>query len=117
MLFNKTSYTTGLYSEFLARMYLRMHGYSILKSRYITGKKTGRAEIDIIAQRKNTIVFVEVKARKNLSTAWDAITPGQSVRLRRAAETFLMNKHWMGDARFDVIAVCGHKIYWAKNAI
>jgi len=117
MLFNKTSYTTGLYSEFLARMYLRFHGYRILKSRYITGKNTNRAEIDIIAQHKNTIVFVEVKARQNISAAWDAITPKQSARLRRAAETFLINKHWMGNARFDVIVVCGHKIYWAKNAI
>lgn len=117
MLFNKTSYTTGLYSEFLARMYLRLHGYHILKSRYITGKNTNRAEIDIIAKHKNTIVFVEVKARQNIPAAWDAITPTQSARLRRAAETYLINKHWMGNARFDVIVVCGHKIYWAKNAI
>jgi len=117
MLFRKTSYTTGLYAEFLARMYLRFHGYRILKNRYITGKNTSRAEIDIIAQHKNTIVFIEVKCRKDISTAWDAITPAQSVRLRRAAETFLINNKWMGDARFDVIAVCGHKIYWTKNAI
>jgi putative endonuclease len=117
MLFNKTSYTVGLYSEFLARMYLRFHGYRILKNRYITGKNTNRAEIDIIAQHKNTIVFVEVKCRKNVSAAWEAITTTQAARLRRAAETFLINKHWNGDARFDVIVVCGHKIYWAKNAI
>ena len=117
MLFNKTSYTVGLYSEFLARMYLRFHGYRILKSRYITGKNTNRAEIDIIAKYKNTIVFVEVKSRKTVSAAWEAITPVQAARLRRAAETFLINKRWNGDARFDVIVVCGHKIYWAKNAI
>ena len=117
MLFNKTSYTTGIYSEFLARMYLRFHGYRILKSRYITGKNTNRAEIDIIAKRKNTIVFIEVKCRKDISAAWDAITPMQAHRLRRAAETYLIQNHWMGDARFDVIIVCGHKIYWAKNAI
>ena len=114
---NKTSYQIGLYSEFLARMYLRFHGYKILKNRYITGKKTGRAEIDIIAKKKNTIVFIEVKSRQTVSAAWDAITPAQSIRLRRAAETFLFNNHWSGDTRFDVIVVCGHKIYWAKNAI
>ena len=113
----KTSYQIGLYSEFLARMYLRFHGYKILKKRYVTGKKTNRAEIDIIANRKNTIAFIEVKARQNVSAAWDAITPTQSARLRRAAETYLINNHWNGDARFDVIVVCGHKIYWAKNAI
>ncbi len=117
MLSKKTSYQVGLYSEFLARMYLRFHGYRILKSRYVTGKNTNRAEIDIIAKHKNTIVFIEVKARKTVDAAWDAITPQQSARLRRAAETYLLQNRWNGDARFDVIVVCGHKIYWAKNAI
>jgi len=117
MLSKKTSYQVGLFAEFLARMYLRLHGYSILKTRYMTGRYTNRAEIDIIAKRKKTIVFIEVKARKNLDAAWNAITPQQSARLRRAAETYLLQKRWTGDARFDVIAVCGHKIYWAKNAI
>ena len=113
----QTSYQVGLYSEFLARWFLRFHGYRILKSRYVTGKNTNRAEIDIIAKRKNTIVFVEVKSRKTIPAAWEAITPTQSGRLRRAAETFLVNHHWSGDARFDVIIVCGYKIYWVKNAI
>lgn len=112
-----TSYQIGLWSEFLARWFLRFHGYRILKNRYVTGKKTGRAEIDIIAKKNNTIVFIEVKARQTVSAAWAAITPAQSARLRRAAETFLINNHWSGNARFDVIVVCGHKIYWAKNAI
>lgn len=113
----KTSYQIGLYTEFLARWYLRFHGYRILSNRYITGKRTNRAEIDIIAKKKNTIVFVEVKSRQTIATAWGAITPAQSVRLRRAAETYLINNKWQGDARFDVIAICGHKIYWTKNAI
>ena len=113
----QTSYQIGLFSEFLARWFLRFHGYHILQNRYVTGKKTGRAEIDIIARRKDTIVFIEVKARKTIPAAWDAITPTQSVRLRRAAETYLVNNHWTGNARFDVIVVCGYKIYWAKNAI
>ena len=113
----KTSYQIGLYSEFLARWFLRFHGYRILKNRYVTGKNTNRAEIDIIAKKRNTIVFIEVKSRQTIDAAWDAITPIQAIRLRRAAETFLMNQHWMGDARFDVIVVCKHKIYWAKNAI
>jgi len=117
MLFKQTSYQVGLYSEFLARWFLRFHGYRILKNRYRTGKNTNRAEIDIIARRRNTIVFVEVKSRKTIPAAWEAITPTQSVRLRHAAETYLINQRWTGNARFDVIIVCGHKIYWAKNAI
>jgi putative endonuclease len=112
-----TSYSKGLFAEFIARMYLRVHGCKILKSRYITGRNTNRAEIDIIAQHKNTIIFVEVKNRPTVQNAWDAITPYQAKRLRRAAETYLAQKQWDGDARFDVIFVCGRKIHWGKNAI
>lgn len=114
---NTTSYTKGLIAEFIARMYLRVHGCRIRKSRYITGRNTNRAEIDIIAQHKRTLIFVEVKKRKNLQCAWDAITPQQISRLRRAAETYISRIRWTGDARFDVIIVCGWRIYWAKNAI
>ena len=110
------TYKKGIFSEWYARMFLRIHGYSILKSRYVTGRYTGRAEIDIIAKKNNTIVFVEVKARPDLLAAWDAITPTQMRRLRDAADNYLAKKRWIGDARFDVIAVCGWKIYWAKNA-
>ena len=114
---NIISYKKGLYAEFLARMYLRFHGYHIIAKRYITGKNTNRAEIDIIARRKDTIVFIEVKCHKTIDSAWAAINPAQVTRLRRAAETFLISKHFTGNARFDVIVVCGHKIHWAKNAI
>lgn len=114
---SSTSYSKGLFAEFLARMYLRMHGCRIIKSRYITGRNTNRAEIDIIARYKDTLIFIEVKRRNNLQRAWDAITPTQAVRLRRAAETYIITHNWRGDARFDAIMVCGWKIHWIKNAI
>ncbi|MBN1281489.1 MAG: YraN family protein [Alphaproteobacteria bacterium] len=114
---NKTSYDYGLVSEFLARWFLRFHGFKILESRYITGRNTNRAEIDIIARRGNLIIFVEVKKRKNIEVAFDAISKQQIARLRSAAENYIMKKHWVGDARFDVITVCGHHINWFKNAI
>ena len=61
---SKTSYDKGLFAEFIARMYLRFHGYKIIKSRYITGRNTNRAEIDIIATKNEVIHFIEVKTRK-----------------------------------------------------
>lgn len=111
------TYRTGLFSEFLARMYLRCHGFRIVNSRYITGRNTGRAEIDIIAKRRNLLIFVEVKCRPTLSDGWDAITARQSVRLRNAAENYIAKNAWRGDARFDVIVVCGWRIHWARGAI
>ena len=110
------SYESGLFAEFWAKMYLRMHGFHIVRSRYITGRNTGRAEIDIIARRKNLMIFVEVKRRPDVPTAWAAITPAQRGRLRRAAENFIA-KNWHGDARFDAILVCGLRVYWARGAL
>ncbi len=117
MHFNMTSYESGIFAEFWAKLYLRLHGFRIVKSRYITGRNTGRAEIDIIARRRNLMIFVEVKRRANIDTAWDAITPTQRVRLRRAAENFIAKNNWCGDARFDAILVCGLRVYWARGAL
>lgn len=111
------SYKRGLFAEWRARMFLRLHGFRILKSRYITGRLTNRAEIDIIARRGNLIVFIEVKSRPTIDAAWDAISAAQSVRLRRSAETYLAQTRWRGNARFDVIIVCGWHIHWIKNCI
>ena len=109
------TYYVGLFSEWYAKMFLRLHGCKILESRYVTGKNTNRAEIDIIAKHSNTIIFVEVKCRPNVQSALDAITPKQIQRLRNAADTYLTKTKWTGCARFDAIAVCGWKIYWVKN--
>ena len=114
---NMNSYESGIFAEFWAKIFLRLHGFRIVKSRYITGRNTGRAEIDIIAQRRNLMVFIEVKRRRDVPTAWSAITPAQSVRLRRAAENFIARVGWSGDTRFDAILVCGLRIYWARGAL
>ena len=114
---SKTSYSKGLFAEFLARNYLRLHGFRIVKSRSITGRHTNRAEIDIIARRGKLLLFVEVKNRPTVSTALDAVTYAQSLRLRRAGETYLAQTRWDGNARFDIIAVCGLRIHWIKNCI
>lgn len=114
---DKNSYKTGLRAEFIAKCYLRLHGFKILSSRYITGRNTHRAEIDIIARRKNLMIFVEVKSRRSVETAWQAITDSQIKRLRASAENYLSKNRWAGDARYDVIFVCGWRIHWVRGAI
>lgn len=114
---SNTTYRRGLWAEFLARMYLRFHGCRIVQSRYVTGKNTHRAEIDIIARHRNTLIFIEVKSRPTLQIAFDAVGNTQRMRLRRAAETYIARTGWRGDARFDLIAVCGRRVHWIKNAL
>ena len=114
---DKNSYTSGLLAEWRARWHLRLHGFRILESRYITGKNTNRAEIDIIACRKNLLVFCEVKRRPTIESGWDAITTIQTNRLRRAAESYICIHRWTGDARFDVIIVSNDGLHWVRGAI
>ena len=111
------SYKTGLISEFIARIYLRLHGFRILRRRYVTGRFTGRAEIDIIAQKKNLIAFIEVKHRPDTITGLAAVTGSQAARLRRAAETYIAQTGWRGGGRFDIIVIAGGKIQWIRGAI
>lgn len=112
-----TSYRTGLIAEWRARWILRLHGYRIVASRYITGRHTGRAEIDIIARRGNLMIFVEVKCRPTIDAAWAAITPAQIARLRAAAYGYMARNRFRGDARFDVIIITGHRHHWIRGAI
>jgi len=113
----KSSYKSGLFAEWLARQYLRLHGYGILESRYVTGRYTGRAEIDIIARYKDSIVFIEVKNRPDAAAGIHAVAFSQGARLRRAAETYLARRRWTGDARFDIMVVSGWRVDWFKNAV
>ncbi len=102
-----TSYKIGITSETRAKWYLRLRGYKILEQRYITGRGTNCAEIDIIASRKNTLVFVEVKHRKTTSDALLSITQTQQRRLFHAAEIYrAKNKKYQNfDVRFDIITI------------
>lgn len=63
----------GKNSEVLAINHLKKKGYKILECNYRT--KTG--EIDIIAKEKDTLVFVEVKARSSshFGGAKGSVTP------------------------------------------
>lgn len=114
---SRSSYQKGKFAELYARFYLRLHGFRILHSRYITGRHTNRAEIDIIARRGKLLVFIEVKNRPTSTQALTSVSVRQSSRLRCAAETYISRSGWMYDARFDIIAICGLRIYWIKNFI
>lgn len=97
------SYHRGLWAEFLAAWFLRFKGYRVLARRY----KTSVGEIDLIVRRRNMLVFVEVKARTDISDALESVTPKMKNRIRRAAEFYLsQNPQRAGmDMRFDLVAL------------
>lgn len=108
----------GNFSEFFARCLLRLKGYMILEKNYVTGRGMGAGEIDIIAHKKKTIVFVEVKNRKSFEKALYALKKQQQQRIERAAEVYLAKhkKYQNDDVRFDVVLIGGLKISHIPNA-
>jgi putative endonuclease len=57
---NQDNYKYGQLCEFIVVIKMTLLGYKILAKRY----KTQYGEIDIIAKKKNVIVFIEVKGRR-----------------------------------------------------
>ena len=102
-----TSYKTGKLAELMARIFMRLHGFSIITANFVTGRGKNAGEIDFIARKKHLIVFVEVKHRKTLDAAAYSITEQQKKRIIRGAQSFLQkNPHFSGfDYRFDTILV------------
>lgn len=98
----RTSHDTGLLSETLAAWFLRLNGYRIIATRL----KTPVGEIDLIAQRGKTLVFVEVKARGTIAAALEAVQGRQAARIIRAAQWYLASRRdEISEMRFDVIAI------------
>ncbi len=88
----RRAHRAGLGAEWAAVAVLAAKGYRVLDRRYLV--KGG--EIDIVARRGGTIVFVEVKLRASLDDARAAITPTKRRRIARAARVFVSRQRTPG---------------------
>jgi len=94
----------GRKGEKIARKYLKKHGYRHLASNFAT--KQG--EIDLIMQQDRTIVFVEVKTRRqeDFASGEDVVNLRKQRHIETAARQFIRRYSLYAYAcRFDVIAV------------
>lgn len=101
----------GQRSEALAAFFLQAKLYRIRERRY----KTPGGEIDIVAERFGTIVFVEVKARLKAASESEALEAINQARIIRAAEHWLSRhpRETQKSCRFDVIFLApGH---WPRH--
>ena len=97
----------GIRGEQIAVNHLEKNGYTIVKKNW----RFGRAEIDIIAQKGNTLAIVEVKTR---TTNWfgdpqEFVTPKKRKLLIGAANEYVIKNDLDVDVRFDIIAVIINK--------
>jgi len=94
----------GSRGEQLAENHLIAGGYRICTRNF----RCASGEIDIIAYKDRTIVFIEVKYRKNLSRGYPAesVTKLKQRKIRRTAEYYIYKNNIRNtDFRFDVIQI------------
>lgn len=96
----------GKWGEDLAVAFLQRQGYTIIERDW----KSGRRDIDIIAKDEtDTIVFVEVKTRRNrlFGEPEEAIDYRKMQSLQQAINHYIKFCHLNGNVRFDIISIVG----------
>ena len=111
-----SSYTrkeVGTLGENVACEYLRRHEFSIRDRNYV--KKTG--ELDVIAEKENTLHFVEVKtvlaeefplAENKGEDVYDPSLNLHEAKVRKVARTgewYVLEKKWEGEWQVDGILI------------
>ena len=95
---------TGAEGEEAAAEHLRRLGWKILDRNW----RARHLELDIVAEERDTVVFVEVKTRAEggLQSPFEALTPTKKERLCRAAQAWLeAHEAWSRPCRFDLVCV------------
>ncbi len=101
----------GKENESLAASYLERKGYRVIDRNH----RNRFGEIDIIAKDGDTLVFIEVKARRSnrYGSAKMAVTRNKRRTLSRTALQYLKSHGLMHQkARFDVVA-----IHWGGHPV
>ena len=94
----------GQEAEQSASEYLLKEGYTIRERNW----RMGKYEIDLILEKDNTIIFVEVKARRGDNIApVDAVDLRKQQRTVRAGDAYLRMLPMMYSYRFDIVAITG----------
>jgi putative endonuclease len=93
----------GQLGEDLAVDFLQKNGYEILDRNW----RFQKAEIDIIAQKKNILAVVEVKTRSSLEFGLpqDFVKPKKIQLLVKAVNEYVVRRDLDVNVRFDIIAI------------
>jgi len=111
--------TAGAQAEEQAKSFLETQGLRLSERNY----RCRQGELDLIMQDGETVVFVEVRYRKNGAFGGPAasITPAKQRRIIVAANHYLLSRQNKKTpaCRFDVLAITGkdpQNISWIKDA-
>ena len=93
--------TLGNFGEEQAARFLRRRGYRIVERNF----RCRQGEIDLIAEGRGFLVFVEVKLRKDerFAEAREFVTAAKQRRILAAAQLWLTQHETDRQPRFDVV--------------
>lgn len=93
----------GKQGESQALQFLEKKGYTILENNW----RYQKAEVDIIAQKENTLVVVEVKTRSStdFGNPQDFVNSKKIKLLVTAIDAYVIAKDLDVDVRFDIVAI------------
>lgn len=96
---------TGRQAEAAVADYLKRQGYKILEHNW----RTRWCEIDVVAQKDETVYFVEAKYRRSSlqGDGLEYITPKKLNQMTFAAELWVSNHDWSGEYCLAGAAVAG----------
>lgn len=108
--------TVGDAAEDEALRHIQSEGLRLIKRNY----RTKFGEIDLIAEDNKTLVFIEVRFRKNdlYGSALESVTVKKQNKITTTARYYLAENN-IGDSRpirFDVVGITHNEIQWIKNA-
>ena len=108
--------TLGNAGENFAASYLESRGYKILAKNF----RVRSAEIDIIAELDDVIIFVEVKTRSSIKHGLpiEAVNFRKQQKIIEAAGVFLQDEKYFDKAcRFDVIEIYSDGVKFSARHI
>lgn len=93
----------GKLGEEMAVEFLQKAGYAIIETNWTFQK----AEVDIIAQKENTLAIIEVKTRSSLEFGLpqDFVKPKKIQLLTKAVDAYVNERDLDIEVRFDIIAI------------
>lgn len=94
---------TGSLGENLAAEFLMAKGFRVAVRNY----RWRKAEIDLIVQREDWLIFVEVKTRNSsdFGEPESFVDDFKRRLIYDAAEEYIFSTDWQGHIRFDIVSV------------
>lgn len=107
-----TNYKTGHDAEKTAATYIQRMGFTVKEMNW----KTKFCEIDIIAEKNQTVYFIEVKfrAHNQQGEGFDYITPAKLRQMEFAAAFWVSQSGWEGDYCLAAISMDNHSINFVE---